>query len=1587
MGDTSAVIENLKLPTVGQYGSTITWVSSDETVISNTGVIYSGDEDKTATLTATLTRGGISKTKTFEVTVKNKEAVAYAILNEAADKLNIPNADDIRGNITLPSTGEKGTTIKWETDRPDVVNVNEIVNEGYDNTPPGIVTRQDTDVRVKLTATITYGEKSITKEIPITVKAKPKELNEDDFKGYLMAHFTGESATGEQIYFATSRDGLHWQDLNDSEPVLVSDVGEKGVRDPSIIRSAEGDKFYMLATDLRIASGKGWDVAQFSGSTSLVVWESTDLVNWSAPRLINVAGSIYRAGCAWAPEAIYDERTGEYIVYWATIATTERGEKIPPKIYYSKTRDFYNFTPAQVYIDRQNSIGLIDTQIIKVDNSIGGYKYYRASGDGQITFEGSNEIFGTWDVLGDLRPVGLTGNDVEGPIIFKFNGRDEWCIMVDQYASGRGYLPIVTKDLSDPNSFRRLDSSEYSLGANRKRHGSVLNITEEEYNALMAKWGDLVTPPDEEEQEEPVLEYNFDEVRTGNEVQDASGNNRTGTLYGNATYVMDAEKGSQVLYLDGTSNTYAAFPQGFFDGRDTFSISMDVKPVTVSGFFFTFTIGKNDTKYMFLRTRDTEIRNAITVASYPNEQEVLANTSSIANKWINIKLIITPTSMSLYKDGILLAENKNVTISVTDLGKNLLAYLGKSFYSGDQYFRGYFDNVKVYNRVLAEEEIAKEAGDEAKQILLQKAKNELTLGDTSAVTGNLTLPTIGPYGTTISWASSDESAISNTGVVTLKDEEQVVKLTATIEFYGVKTTKEFTVTLVSQNDIAKTIINKIYIPYVLTEGDVLPTSVDGVSISWGSSDTSVIGNDGSIKPPSEGMVSVTLTAAVSYNGQQASKYFNVKVMESSPSYILSYIRTGSSFVTDSMHLGYSADGNNFVALHDNTGILYPKADFVTNSVVGITKKLRNPYIFRMEDGNFGIIATRISEDNTQDARERSSVLLFTSKDLISYEEVGLVSLNTTETVNNPRCEFDPSTQEYRIEWKAGDGTVYYNTTADFQAVSEPKVGSKIPVKEVTASIAGAVPGNVIAVTKAEAKAITNKFMKIVNTEVSNVEISITKGQSFTFDDLSKMKVTAYYSDGSTAEKVVNWNKDEFDAIDFSKPGVYQVTGRVKQTEYPRNMIPQYADPNVLLYKGKYYFIATNENGQRQLDIREADTILGLKDAPTHTIWVANSSGDMAGCIWAPELHEINGNLYIFFAAATASTWNTVQSRVMKLKEGGNPLNASDWEAPVRVLNKNGGYLYTQGITLDMTYFEHENEHYVIWAQREITSPKNGSSDLYIAKINPEEPWKLITDPVRICRPDYGWERQSTEVVEGPFVLKHGDKIFVTYSGSSVSPTYRVGLLTADKDSDLLDPASWIKTNYPILASESVPGENGPGHNSFTVDEDGNVVLIYHTYPSSGSMRNANARRVHWASDGTPVLDMTLDREILPENRTVTATVTVKPIETDEDYTIETSFNMTGLEADKLLNANVNVTNNKGIHDSVLAIVALYDRSNRMVNMSYISKTIAVGETDSLSSGFRLPSDVTGYSVKVFVWEGDTLSNTTMQPLSNVVVLQ
>ena len=319
-----------------------------------------------------------------------------------------------------------------------------------------------------------------------------------------------------------------------------------------------------------------------------------------------------------------------------------------------------------------------------------------------------------------------------------------------------------------------------------------------------------------------------------------------------------------------------------------------------------------------------------------------------------------------------------------------------------------------------------------------------------------------------------------------------------------------------------------------------------------------------------------------------------------------------------------------------------------------------------------------------------------------------------------------------------------------------------------------------------------------------------------------------------------------------------------------------ADPCMAMWKGKYYFISTNDaDHEHTIYIREADSIPELVTAEDHLILDAYTYEHVGNLLWAPELHVVEGRLYIFHAC-TPGEFFCEESHVMALKEGGNPVNKEDWSEPKRVVKADGSDICKQGevITLDMTCFKWEGEYYAVWSQRQFL-PKDLGAWLYIAKLNKDEPWKLASEPVVLSKPDYGWANNHTFVDEGPFAIIKDDMLILTFSSAAVDTSYVVGMLTVEKGKDILVRENWRKSNAPILTSRSVEGEFGTGHNAYVIDEYGDMWNTYHARPGVDGPRSSGVRRVHFDIDGLPRLDLVEENDVNKELRTIRTTLVVE----------------------------------------------------------------------------------------------------------------
>lgn len=304
-------------------------------------------------------------------------------------------------------------------------------------------------------------------------------------------------------------------------------------------------------------------------------------------------------------------------------------------------------------------------------------------------------------------------------------------------------------------------------------------------------------------------------------------------------------------------------------------------------------------------------------------------------------------------------------------------------------------------------------------------------------------------------------------------------------------------------------------------------------------------------------------------------------------------------------------------------------------------------------------------------------------------------------------------------------------------------------------------------------------------------------------------------------------------------------------EYINPLVEQRADPWVYKHSDGYYYFTASVPEYDRIEVRRADTLEGLREAEAVVAWRKYESGPLSANIWAPEIHYIDEKWYIYFAAArtTETKEGLFDHRMFVLENtSANPLEGV-WEEKGQIHTK------WEAFALDATTFEHRGILYYVWAQKDPNI--EGNSNLYISEMS--NPWTLTGEQVMIATPGYDWEVIGFKVNEGAAVLKRNGRIFISFSASATDHNYCMGLLVADESADLLDPRSWVKSPGPVFQTNLETGQYGPGHNSFTLSEDGQDVIIYHARnykeitgdPLYDPNRHTRAQIFHWNEDGTP----------------------------------------------------------------------------------------------------------------------------------------
>ncbi len=287
-----------------------------------------------------------------------------------------------------------------------------------------------------------------------------------------------------------------------------------------------------------------------------------------------------------------------------------------------------------------------------------------------------------------------------------------------------------------------------------------------------------------------------------------------------------------------------------------------------------------------------------------------------------------------------------------------------------------------------------------------------------------------------------------------------------------------------------------------------------------------------------------------------------------------------------------------------------------------------------------------------------------------------------------------------------------------------------------------------------------------------------------------------------------------------------------------NPIAQSAnDPWVIEHEGSYYYCFSRNNG---VAVARMDSPLDIGSARASQVYSAPSGTMYSNEYWAPELHYLQGEWYIYVAADDGNNSN----HRMYVLRGTSQDPTEPFEMVGKITDPSDRW------AIDGTVLTLNDELYFVWSGWEGTD--NVAQNIYIAHMS--DPCTIDSERVLISSPTYSWEKVGTPYVnEGPAALCHDGKTFIVYSASgSWTDNYCLGMLTLEGE-DPLDAESWSKSKLPVFRARAGVAY-GPGHCCFTTAIDGSIWMLYHANLVSGTGwngRNGWIAPVLWDEDGNP----------------------------------------------------------------------------------------------------------------------------------------
>ncbi|AOS44219.1 Glycosyl hydrolases family 43 [Lacunisphaera limnophila] len=283
---------------------------------------------------------------------------------------------------------------------------------------------------------------------------------------YLFTYFTKNGEDG--LHLAWSEDGYKWQALNEGRSLLAPLIGskEKLMRDPCVVRGPDGT-YHLVWTS-------GW------WERGIGYASTKDFITWSDQKEIPVMAHEPTARNSWAPEIVYDEAKGEFLIFWATTirgrfpATSGASEDdLNHRMYGTTTKDFVTFTPTALFYDP--GFNCIDATFLQAD----GKRWLVIKDETKFPTPAKNLRIGP---AGSLRgpfgplsaPFSPPGLWVEGPTAVKIG--DEYLVYFDAYTQ-KHYSAMRSRDLVN---WEQIPAGElhfpFEGTPERMRHGTVIEV-------------------------------------------------------------------------------------------------------------------------------------------------------------------------------------------------------------------------------------------------------------------------------------------------------------------------------------------------------------------------------------------------------------------------------------------------------------------------------------------------------------------------------------------------------------------------------------------------------------------------------------------------------------------------------------------------------------------------------------------------------------------------------------------------------------------------------------------------------------------------------------------------------------------------------------------------------------------------------------------------------------------------------------------------------------------------------------------------------------------------------------------------------